>query len=91
MGFGDSIFRKVKSDLEWSAAREASRGVQDSIRKGLKKTTVAKCPSCGAAITQPGIKFCSSCGARLVVTCPACRIDFPLNTKFCNRCGGKLQ
>jgi class 3 adenylate cyclase len=36
------------------------------------------------------VKFCGECGARLDVTCPACRAANPPGNKFCHECGEPL-
>ena len=61
------------------------------------------CPECGSPITKAGEvvcpkcgkttkagKFCGECGAPLTVSCPKCKKEFPIGTKFCNDCGTKL-
>lgn len=86
------IFDRVKSDLEWKAGQEVSstifKGASKLFKKGEK---VNKCPKCKKPITESGLKFCSSCGAKLMVTCQKCVKDFPVGTKFCDQCGEVLK
>ena len=50
------------------------------------------CQKCSFA-NQPGVKFCGSCGERLVAdrkTCTKCQFDNFPGTKFCGNCGASL-
>ena len=38
----------------------------------------------------PDAKFCTECGARLIVRCPACAVDNAPGSKFCKECGQAL-
>lgn len=50
-----------------------------------------KCPKCKAIITDPNLKFCADCGAKIKATCATCNLILPINKKFCPQCGGKLS
>ncbi len=49
-------------------------------------TSVAACPSCGAA-TADGQSFCGSCGTALAVGCRTCQAPLTPGLRFCTRCG----
>jgi hypothetical protein len=77
----------AQRDQIWTGAQ------QQNWTDGLDVATRAKlnCPSCGTKID--GGKFCSACGASLVlpVTCGGC--GFAKNAPgavFCSECGGSL-
>ncbi|MCG6552872.1 MAG: zinc ribbon domain-containing protein [Candidatus Magnetominusculus sp. LBB02] len=53
--------------------------------KQVSQTSLS-CPSCGAP-AEKGDRFCSQCDNALVVRCPSCRFDMPLETLFCTNCG----
>ena len=50
-----------------------------------------RCPKCGAT-NSTSMKFCGSCGAKLVSTivCPHCGKEILAGTKFCGECGKPL-
>jgi len=37
-----------------------------------------------------GRKFCSQCGAKLILSCPKCGAEIALGDKFCGECGHNL-
>src|SRR5687768_5123496 len=48
------------------------------------------CPSCGAE-SQPGARFCGSCGSALdALRCPSCGAPNPDGNRFCGQCGATL-
>lgn len=82
------------------AAREKIDGYQGQI-KGLRG--VKKCPGCGAEV-DPGVQFCTACGAAMpqpapaapaapaanTVTCAACGAQVAEGSKFCKACGAPM-
>ena len=89
MGLLDNLINRTKSDLEYRAGSEISKKVEDTVRKGLEKKR--KCPKCGKALPESALKFCPDCGAKFLVTCKDCNIDYPAGTKFCTQCGKALK
>ncbi len=49
-----------------------------------------RCPSCEAE-TEPGSRFCPSCGRVLVEACPSCGAETTVGTRFCAACGHRLD
>jgi len=47
------------------------------------------CPNCGFE-SQPGMRFCGQCGARLGHVCLVCGFVNPLGYHFCGMCGTRL-
>jgi len=91
MGIFDNIVGKVKSDLSYRAENEISDAITKGASKILKRGPgKPKCSKCGKEIAE-GLKFCSECGAKLIMTCKTCNMDFPAKTKFCTNCGAKLE
>ncbi|MFA6341022.1 MAG: zinc ribbon domain-containing protein [Candidatus Paceibacterota bacterium] len=92
MGFMDDMVNKVKNEVSWKVGQGVSSGISKASSKIFeKKAKVPKCPKCGKEITDPALKFCPSCGAKLLATCPKCNIDYPIGTKFCTQCGEPLK
>jgi predicted RNA-binding Zn-ribbon protein involved in translation (DUF1610 family) len=95
MGFLDDIVNKVKNEVSWKVGQEVSSGISKASSKIFEKKSpeakIPKCPKCGKEITDPTLKFCPECGAKLLVTCPKCNIDYPIGTKFCTQCGEALK
>jgi rRNA maturation endonuclease Nob1 len=98
MGIFDDVISKVKSDAKYEVSSGISSGVRAGFKKGVgifsKDKSIKpldKCPKCKTKISDPNLKFCSECGAKLSVNCSKCSIDFPIGTKFCNQCGGPLK
>ncbi len=48
------------------------------------------CPQCHQA-NPPASRFCSACGAQLLIVCPACRADNAPDSRFCSQCGQVLS
>ena len=48
------------------------------------------CPQCQRS-ASPDAKFCTECGARLIVRCPACGVDNAPGSNFCKECGQALS
>jgi len=48
-----------------------------------------KCSQCGLD-NKPDKRFCTECGAKLVLRCPQCDSEIEEKEKFCGRCGYKL-
>ncbi|MBN2517909.1 MAG: zinc ribbon domain-containing protein [Candidatus Altiarchaeota archaeon] len=87
MGIFDNVANRVKSDMEYKASGGIVKGIEGGIKDRTKKGD--KCPSCKKPV-EPGLKFCSNCGAKLTVTCPKCSKEYPVGTKFCSSCGSTL-
>jgi class 3 adenylate cyclase len=47
------------------------------------------CGSCGHD-NEANAKFCSECGAPLMVRCGSCQAEQPPGAKFCNQCGSPI-
>jgi len=92
MGFLDDIVGRVKNEASWKVSQEIGN-VTSKIFDKKEKTPgmIDKCPKCRKKIGEVGLKFCPSCGATLMATCSKCNLNFPLETKFCTQCGGKLK
>jgi len=92
MGIIDNIINRTASDLEYKAGSEISSRVSKKVSDVLdsKKSGTGKCPKCKATV-QPGVKFCTSCGAKLISTCEKCNVEYPVGTKFCAQCGKALK
>jgi len=92
MGILDNIISRTKSDLEYKAGSEISSRVSKKVGDILdkKKADASKCPKCKSPVPS-GVKFCTSCGAKLIATCDKCSIDYPVGTKFCAQCGKSLK
>ena len=55
-----------------------------------KEAKKERCLGCGAAI-DPGVKFCSMCGAKVgTPECPGCHAPAVPGDKFCGECGKPL-
>jgi hypothetical protein len=89
MGFLSDIANRVKSDASYRASQEVSSKMNSTITSATTKSSDVKCPSCKAK-NASGVKFCASCGAKLILTCSKCSTDYPLGTKFCTADGTKL-
>ncbi len=61
-----------------------------SSQIGLGDTSRVQCPSCGASV-EKGVKFCPSCGEKLLAECPNCHADVALGVKFCPKCGSPMK
>jgi membrane protease subunit (stomatin/prohibitin family) len=92
MSILDNVFNRVKSDLEYRAGSEISSKVSKKAGEVLDKdkANVGKCPKCKKPV-QSGLKFCTNCGAKLVLSCAKCSIDYPVGTKFCAQCGEAVK
>lgn len=92
MGFTDDLINKVKNEVSWKVGQEVSSGISKAASKIFeKKAPVNKCPKCKKVITDAALKFCPDCGAKLLLTCPKCSVDYPVGTKFCTQCGEALK
>ncbi len=93
MGILDGITRRVESDIEQKAGRAISGGITKGATGMAGKAGGDKnaCPKCKKPIPESRPKFCQNCGAKLVLTCPKCNIEFPFGTKFCGKCGTALS
>jgi len=91
MGILDGILNSVKSNLEWRVDQSISSGISSGVSKVLGDgERRAKCPKCKKPLKEENLKFCPECGAKIMFSCKKCSMDFPLGTKFCTSCGGKL-
>ncbi|MBI5223410.1 zinc ribbon domain-containing protein [Candidatus Micrarchaeota archaeon] len=94
MGIFDNILNQVTSRLKNDIEYKTSSGISNTIDQGAKKVLegdkTPRCPKCKKPI-EHGMKFCSGCGVKLVVSCTKCNLEFPLGTRFCSGCGGKIQ
>jgi predicted nucleic acid-binding Zn ribbon protein len=86
-----SLYKKI-TELE-----EAIKKVELEALKMRYGADAIMCPKCNTP-NKLGDKFCSSCGASLVVevvsegkTCPTCGASIKEGVKFCSKCGGKLE
>ena len=50
------------------------------------KGTVMRCAACSHE-NREGRKFCSACGARLILACPSCGAANEPDERFCGECG----
>ncbi len=93
MGLFDRVVGSVKSNLEWKAGNEISSGIASGVSKviGGGSDKSRKCPKCKKPVTDSALKFCPECGAKLMVTCAQCNIDYQVGTKFCTQCGQALK
>jgi predicted amidophosphoribosyltransferase len=91
MGIIDNIVKNEENQIEYQAQNKIQSAVSGGINKiGASSTKAPVCPSCKAQLPTPMPKFCPKCGAKLSVTCPKCKTDYPLGTKFCPEDGTKL-
>jgi predicted RNA-binding Zn-ribbon protein involved in translation (DUF1610 family) len=87
-GIGGTVGNKVGAMLQ------NAMGQSDGAAGQVSATTL-KCASCGTSL-QDGMKFCPSCGEKIVaetlatVICPKCGATV-INAKFCSECGAALQ
>ena len=68
-------------------AGQMNGGVQG--QSGTQKESFVICPKCGSEMKK-GLKFCSECGASLVVQkkkCIKCGAEINADMKFCPECG----
>lgn len=95
MGFVDDIINRIKNEVSWKVGQGVSEGIGQVTSKIFKKkapeNNSPKCPKCGKEIIEAGLKFCPDCGAKLMLTCPKCNVDFPVGKKFCAQCGETLK
>jgi hypothetical protein len=49
-----------------------------------------QCPQCRAD-NDAGLRFCESCGAKLVAMCPSCGHELKPQANFCGHCGASLS
>ncbi len=69
------------------------RAGQMAPPQGQAPQSMVLCPKCGGQ-NLAGAKFCSSCGAKMVVDmvkCPKCANAVPADAKFCPECGNAMQ
>lgn len=92
MGFVDDLIGRVKNEVSWKVGQEVSGGISKVTGTIFnKKPPENKCPSCKKVIPDSGLKFCPECGAKLMLNCPKCNVDYPVGTKFCTQCGEALK
>ena len=93
MGILDNIIgqvtNRVKSDIEYKTSSGISNVIDQGTKKVVEKDNTPKCPKCKKQI-EPGIKFCSSCGTKLLISCQKCQKDYQIGAKFCPDCGTSL-
>lgn len=91
MGILDNLVQGGENDIESQAQNKISKGISNAFNKGSSSNKGPTCPNCKAQLSSPMPKFCPKCGAKLVLTCPKCKTDYPLGTKFCPEDGSKLS
>jgi membrane protease subunit (stomatin/prohibitin family) len=98
LGIGTaSVFSNLTNQLITpisSQQKEQHQPTQQNSRYKQKqsKEDVVECPKC-KSMNPKTSKFCSECGAKLVVEkkkCPHCSAKVPETSKFCSECGEKL-
>lgn len=90
MGILDSIVNNAENEVESDVNSKVNSGI-GKINKIGSSSNLSKCPKCNAPLPSPSPKFCPKCGAKLILTCPKCKTDYPLGTKFCTQDGTKLS
>ena len=63
--------------------------VQRSSSTSFLEVLGVGCYSCGA-VNEKGIKFCTTCGTKLIVDCLKCGNPIVLGQKRCGQCGGDI-
>ena len=48
------------------------------------------CSACGHG-SQPGARFCVSCGAKMAECCGSCGVGLPPGARFCAECGSPVN
>ncbi|WP_333787636.1 zinc ribbon domain-containing protein [Methanomethylovorans sp.] len=83
--------RTVEEIWAHSKMAEEDREVlkEESWRAGVR----AACPECNAPLSDPKVKFCPECGAKIQkdVFCTGCGAKLEPGVKFCGECGQKVQ
>jgi len=71
-----------------ASVKSASLTTSKLISTGFTPSSIDenKCPKCGSTVL-PEMKFCESCGEKLVKECPKCKASIGRNKNFCPDCG----
>lgn len=100
-----SEIERIKAENEAAAkaaaeAKAAEEAIASAPIPEASQQTVAEltCTECGAEIPE-GRKFCSECGAKVVIpepepaanVCPNCGAAIAEGKKFCGECGTKIE
>ena len=77
-------YEAMRTDYETEAALVLE--VMDQKGNGHAE---ASCPGCGK-ISEPGARFCPSCGCEMDHRCPSCGEQVAEDDRFCGACGGEI-
>lgn len=80
------IFDVIRRSTMPGAASAQVSAAETAAPAGAKQV----CPQCHAE-NAGDAKFCSACGAKLVLVCPQCGAPVAAGSKFCAQCGQKLE
>lgn len=91
----DSNAQSVQDTQEFacsSCGKPAPANAKFCSECGGKIINISKneiiCPICGES--TPKGKFCINCGSKLTITCPNCKSEIEIGSKFCPECGHKF-
>ena len=73
---------------ETKTEKPKNSSLDDSILSELKTKTIT-CPKCSADV--PLLKYCKSCGQKLLRNCPSCNKEIAVTAKFCTGCGMRIE
>ncbi|MDE1860451.1 MAG: zinc ribbon domain-containing protein [Candidatus Micrarchaeota archaeon] len=92
MGILDNIIQSGENQIQSEAESKVRNAISSGFGRvgGGPSNKAPVCPKCKAQLSDPPPKFCPRCGTKLAVTCPKCKNDYTLGTKFCPNDGSKL-